>query len=102
MPNDGGVIGWVIGITQSYFLNRRFTFSLKGQDLQSFIKYVTTYLLNYCINWIALYLFVDKLGHSHLVVQGIMVFVTAALIFLLLRIWVFRNAPSAMAAASRE
>ena len=95
-------IGWVIGITQSYFLNRRFTFSLKGQDLTSFIKYVTTYLLNYCINWVALYIFVDLQGHSHLIVQAIMVFVNAAIIFLMLRVWVFRNAPDEMAAAPRE
>ena len=95
-------IGWVIGITQSYFLNRRFTFSLKGQDLTSFIKYVTTYLLNYCINWIALYIFVDHQGHSHLIVQAIMVFVNAAIIFLMLRVWVFRSNPDAMATVPRE
>ena len=95
-------IGWVIGITQSYFLNRRITFSLKGQDLASFIRYVTTYLLNYGINWVALYIFVDHLGHSHLIVQAIMVFVNAAIIFLMLRIWVFRSSPDAMATVPRE
>ena len=101
-PKLAMTLGWIIGITQSYFLNRRFTFSLRGQDLPSFVKYVTTYLLNYCINWIALYLFVDQWGHSHLIVQAIMVFVNAAIIFLLLQIWVFRNAPNAMATASRK
>ncbi len=101
-PKMAMSIGWIIGVTQTYLLNRKITFSLNGQDLPSFIRYMATYLLSYCINWIALYLFVDIWGYSHLIVQGIMVFVISAIVFLLLRIWVFRNAPNAMASLPRE
>lgn len=50
-----------------------------------------SYGLGYLVNLTALYLCVDRLGWPHEAVQGAMVFVVAALLFVLQKFWVFTS-----------
>ena len=52
--------------------------------------YLAVYIAGYLVNLSALVLFVDVIGFAHEVVQAVMVFVVAALTFLLQKYWVFR------------
>ena len=55
------------------------------------LPYLAIYIAGYLFNLSALVLFVDVIGFAHEVVQAVMVFVVAALTFLLQKYWVFRD-----------
>ncbi len=80
---------YVLGVCQTFFFNRSWSFQDSGRIQGAFVKYVTVYGTDYTINWSLLWLFVDELGLPHQVVQGILIFVVAVFIFLSLRFWVF-------------
>jgi len=81
---------FVIGALQTFTLNRRWTFGHQGLLLSTFVKYICIYILAYLLNLTALLVFVDNLDFPHQIVQGVMVFTIALVLFLLQRFWVFR------------
>lgn len=83
---------YCIGVAQTFFLQKRFTFSHQGLLHYSFVKYLSAYGLGYLINFSALLFFVDYLALPHELVQGLMILIIAMLMFLLLKLWVFRPA----------
>ena len=83
---------YVLGVCQTFFFNRSWSFQDSGRIQGTFVKYATVYGTGYTINWSLLWLFVDKLGLPHQVIQGILIFVVAGFIFFSLRYWVFRHA----------
>ena len=86
---------YVVGILQTFLLNRRWTFNHNGKVHSTFIRYVITYAMGYLINLIALYILVDRYGLPHQVMQGILIFTVAVFLFLLQKFWVFRNTQNA-------
>ena len=80
---------YVAGILQTFLLNRQWTFSHKGDIRNAFIRYVVIYLLGYLVNFSGLYIFVDVLGFSHQLIQGVLIIIVAVLLFMLQRVWVF-------------
>ncbi len=85
---------YVLGVCQTFFFNRSWSFQDSGRIQGAFVKYLAVYGTGYAINWSLLWLFVDELGLPHQVVQGILIFVVAIFIFLLLRFWVFNSSAS--------
>lgn len=83
---------YCIGIAQTFLLQKRFTFNHQGFLHLSFVKYLSAYGLSYLINFSALLFFVDYLAFPHELVQGLMILIIAVLMFLLLKLWVFRSA----------
>ena len=57
-------------------------------------RYLAAYLGCYVLNLVLLYLLVDQMGFPHEVVQGCAILGTAALLFVVLRYWVFPNTRS--------
>ena len=86
---------YVVGILQTFLLNRRWTFNHNGKVHSTFIRYVITYAMGYLINLIALYILVDRYGLPHQVIQGVLIFAVAVFLFLLQKFWVFRNTQNA-------
>lgn len=80
---------YVVGVLQTYFFNRNWTFSHGGHVGVSLARYVAAYGLGYLVNLVALMVLVDRLGLPHRWVQGGMIFAVAGLLFLLQRYWVF-------------
>ncbi len=80
---------YVLGVWQTFFFNRSWSFQDTGSIQGVFVKYAAVYGMGYVINWSLLWLFVDELGLPHQVVQGILIFVVAIFIFSSLRFWVF-------------
>ena len=80
---------YVLGVWQTFFFNRSWSFQDTGSIQGVFVKYAAVYGMGYVINWSLLWLFVDELGLPHQVVQGILIFVVAVFIFSSLRFWVF-------------
>ena len=83
---------YVTGVCLTFAFNRNWTFDDKGWIPGSFFRYVFIYMLGYVLNLLALYTFVDILGFRHQVVQGVMGFLVALLLFVLQKTVVFNSA----------
>ena len=82
---------YIVGVVQTFLLNKRWSFDHDGPHRHAFVRYVVSYGVGYLVNLTALYLCVDRLGWPHQAVQGVMVLVVAVLLFVLQKFWVFRS-----------
>lgn len=82
---------YMVGVVQTFIFNKRWSFDYNGPYRQTFLRYGICYGVGYFVNLSALYFFVDHLGWSHQVVQGVMVLVVAVFLFVLQKFWVFRS-----------
>lgn len=92
-PKTAMSLLYVIGVLQTFALNRKWTFSHDGAAHAALIRYGCAYGLGYAINLLALYVCVDELHYPHAWVQGVMVIALAGMLFLLQKYWVFRVRP---------
>lgn len=76
---------YIFGIFVSYGLNVRFVFRQKV-TFKSFIQFPLVYLLQYLINLVLLYILVDHLHISKIIVPIISVLITIPISFLLSKI----------------
>jgi putative flippase GtrA len=80
---------YVPGVLLGFLGNRSFTFRHEGRNPASLVRYFATYALGYAFNFATLVIFVDVLHwHSDFVVLAL-IFVTAGMLFVLQRLWVF-------------
>lgn len=79
------------GVLQSFVFNKRWTFGHGGHAGPVLLRYLCACGLGYALNLLVLYLWVDRWGHDHQWVQGVMVLLLAALLFVLQKFWVFRE-----------
>jgi putative flippase GtrA len=84
---------YCVGIVQTFFANRNWSFRSQAAGRASFIRYLLAYLVGYGVNLLGLMLLVDRFGLPHRWVQALMVVVVAMLLFMLQRFWVFRGRP---------
>jgi putative flippase GtrA len=82
---------YAVGVLQSFHFNRVWSFSHVARAGPAFLRYVSAYLLGYGLNLGVLLLLVDRWGWPHQWVQGMMIVVLAAMLFLAQRHWVFRQ-----------
>ena len=82
---------YAVGVAQSFMFNKRWSFRHGGAHGPAFVRYCIAYAIGYVINLVALIVLVDKGGYPHQVVQGVMILIMAALLFLLQKFWVFRH-----------
>lgn len=82
---------FAVGTLQTFVFNKRWTFAHQGLIPVSLLRYVAIYSLAYLLNLAALLFFVDYLGLPHQIVQGVMILMLAAMLFLLQKFWVFRT-----------
>jgi len=85
---------YILGVAQTFAFNRRWSFRHEGHFAPALIRYVVAYGSGYLLNFVVLWLCVDKLGYPHQIVQGLMVLTLAALLFVTQKFWVFREYPS--------
>lgn len=92
---------FMVGLVQTFFLNRRWTFRYESNSGCSFWRYVAAYCVAYLLNLAALSFFVDWLGAPHALVQGIAIPIVAAGLFLAQRYWVFAEPERSSGSDSR-
>lgn len=80
---------YVMGVAQTFLFNKRWTFSHDGAFYGPFVRYVSSYAFGYLLNLAALLIFVDWAQWPHQIVQGVMIFILAGMLFLLQKYWVF-------------
>ena len=84
---------YAIGVAQTFYFNKRWSFRYGETQRPAFVRYCVSYALGYVINLIALWVLVDNLGYPHQIVQGALVLSLAVLLFVLQKFWVFRTKP---------
>ena len=78
-----------LGVGLSFVFNRSWTFGHRGRIKGSFSKYAAIYIFGYLLNYTGLYVWVDRLGYNHAIVQFVLVFSIAVMLFLLQKFFVF-------------
>lgn len=97
---------FVVGVLQTFIFNKRWSFDHQGAAGGALLRYFVAYAFAYVLNLAALVALVDGRGLPHQLVQGVMVLLLAAMLFLLQKYWVFRRSdalptPSAARSQSR-
>jgi putative flippase GtrA len=82
---------YAIGVFQTFYLQRRWTFSHSGRISASLSRYLFAYALCYLGNLATLAWFVGVLGWRHEAVQAAAIVGFALILFLLQKFWVFRR-----------
>ena len=80
---------FAIGVFQTFFFNRRWSFGHAGSAQPALLRYWAVYVAAYFLNIAALTVLVEFVGWPHQLAQAILVFVIAGLLFLAQRYWVF-------------
>ncbi len=83
---------YALGVLQTFVANKRWTFEHGGARGPVFYRYCVAYGAGYLFNLGVLYILVDRLAYPHQAVQGAMILVLAAMLFLAQKFWVFRAA----------
>jgi putative flippase GtrA len=88
-PKLAMTILYAMGVLQTFFLNKRWTFSYTGSPARSFWRYTLLHLGCYLLNLALLYWLVDNAHVSAAYVQAGAVVLNAGLLFLAQKYWVF-------------
>ena len=80
---------YIVGVLQTFLFNKRWTFVHHGHLSVSLVRYISLYVVAYLINLGVLFVLVDQFGWSHQLVQGVMIIIIAACLFLMQKYWVF-------------
>ncbi len=82
---------FAVGVVQTFFFNKSWSFGHTGGTKAAMLRYWAVYGAAYFLNVTALTALVEFVGLPHQIAQAILVFLIAGLIFLALRLWVFRS-----------
>jgi putative flippase GtrA len=88
-PRLAMTILYVVGVSATFLINRKWSFNHQGLGRSAFIRYVLAYVAGYLINLGLLSYGVGQLGLPHQAVQATAIVVVACSLFLMHRYWVF-------------
>ena len=78
-----------VGAITAYFGHSKYSFSSKGGNINTVLRYALAHLVGYGVNFLMLLIFSDKLKLPHQAVQAAAIFVVAGVLFLLFKYFVF-------------
>lgn len=87
------MFSFVIAVTQSFFLNKFWTFQDKEKNHASFqyIKFVFINFITLAVNQLIFYLLVDRLNVYDLFAKIVLIFSSVMINFALMKYWVFKK-----------
>jgi putative flippase GtrA len=88
-PKTAMGILYFFGAGLGFLGNRQWSFKHKGRVSSSLPMYILSHAIGYCINFLILFCFVDKLGYPHELIQGAAIVVVATFLFLMFKFFVF-------------
>lgn len=90
-PFEAVFLLYPIGMLAGFYAHRRFTFkdNLNRTNFVAFIKYISAYILGFLLNLLLIYIFFEKLGYPHQLVQLSAIFTVALFIYVVMRLFVF-------------
>ncbi len=81
-----------VGVLQTFVFNKKWSFRFEGAATPALVRYLVVYAVGYAANLLGLMLLVDQAELPHQLVQGVMIFIVAIMLFTAQRYWVFRQA----------
>jgi len=94
-PKLAVALMYPVGAALGYFWHAKYAFSYTGSTYSGAARYAGAHLIGYGVNLGMLYLFVDRLGYPHQLVQVAAILTVAGVLFILFRYIVFPNRPRA-------
>jgi putative flippase GtrA len=88
-PKAAMTVVYAAGVLLGFLGNRSWSFEHVGRVDTALLRYVAVYVLGYAINFAGLEIGVDMLALPHEVVQGAMIIVVAAVMFVMQKLFVF-------------
>lgn len=92
-PKVAVTLMYPIGAVTAYFGHARYSFAYSGRTSLGIVRYAIAHLIGYGANIGMLYLFADRLGYPHQLVQAVAIVAVAGILYLLFRYFVFSNRP---------
>jgi len=86
---------FVAGMMLSYNMNKRWTFASTEAREATLWRFVAAYAAAYVLNFLAMWVAVDRMGIPHYLVQAVNIVVISALLFIAQKYWIFAAAPVA-------
>jgi putative flippase GtrA len=95
-PKLAVTLMYPIGAVTAYFGHARYSFAYIGRTSHGIARYTIAHLIGYGANIGMLYLFSDRLGYPHQMVQAVAIVAVAGILYILFRYFVFpqRHHPS--------
>lgn len=84
------VISHIIGVINSFFWNRTWTFNVKKSDKNMILKFIVTYFITFLINYLLLILFIEVFRMNPLVAQVISTVLNTVVSFIGQKYWTFK------------
>ena len=88
-PKSAMTMLYIIGVVQTFYFNRGWSFRHEGNATSAFVRYVTVYSFGYLFQFGLLWFAVDQLHLPHQAVMAVAIFLVACFLFLMHRYWVF-------------
>lgn len=92
-PKIAVTLMYPIGAVTAYFGHAKYSFAYSGRTSHSIVRYAIAHLIGYGANIGMLYLFSDRLGYPHQLVQAVAIAAVAGILYLLFRYFVFPDYP---------
>lgn len=80
---------FVAGMMLSYNMNKRWTFAHPDARDATLWRFVAAYLVAYMLNFVSMWVAVDRMGIPHYWVQAVNIVVISALLFAAQKYWIF-------------
>lgn len=90
-PNVSNAVGYAVGLTASYCLNRRWSFASSNPITEELPKFLTVFLMCYLLNLAVLNICIDIFHISSYISQLISGLLYSVLFFMLSKLFVFKK-----------
>ncbi|WP_341743791.1 GtrA family protein [Azonexus hydrophilus] len=88
-PKMAVTLMYPIGAVTAYFGHAKYSFAYIGRTSHGIARYTIAHLIGYGANISFLYLFSDRLGYPHQIVQAVAIVAVAGILYILFRYFVF-------------
>lgn len=93
-PKVAVTLMYPIGAVTAYFGHARYSFAYSGRHSHGILRYAIAHVIGYGANIGMIYVFSDRLGYPHQLVQAAAIITVAGILYLLFRYFVFPNRPA--------
>lgn len=82
---------YLIGASIGFVGNRNWTFAHRGGPSSAVLRYVLAHVFGYIVNFMILFIFVDRFGYAHQWVQAAAIIIVAGILFVIFKFFVFNE-----------
>ena len=94
-PKKAMTLVYIAGASLSFFGHRKWSFTHQGNVTQAAIRYTAAHLSGYLLNFLILFIFVDRLGYAHQLIQAFAIIAVAGFLFVVFKYFVFAKKQTA-------